>query len=184
MRLTSYSNYCLRILMIAAARSPELTTISDVALSFNISKPHLVKCVHQLGAWNYLETVRGHNGGFRLARKAEEIRLGEVIRLTEDGFDLVECFDPKTNTCPLMGCCKLENALQKAKSAFLGVLDALTLADISANGRELLRLVDLPLPHRTGLAVQVRKRQRSQSVMKPKKPRPSAQERNGPDGPA
>lgn len=152
MRLTSYSNYTLRILMVAAARSPALTTIQDVADGFAISKAHLVKCVHRLGRWGYLETVRGNGGGFRLVRPATSISLGEVIRRTEDGFSLVECFDPATNTCPLVARCRLRPALAKATEAFLFALDATTLADITENGDDLLAVLDLPLPGRSACA--------------------------------
>ena len=143
MKLTSYSNYTLRVLMVAAARRPELTTVRDVADGFGISKTHLVKCVHQLGAWGYLETVRGNRGGFRLARPAESIGLGEVIRLTEEGFTIVECFDPATNTCPLIDRCRLRPALRRATDAFLEALDKFTLADISDNGDDILAILNL-----------------------------------------
>ncbi|MDR3494846.1 MAG: Rrf2 family transcriptional regulator [Ancalomicrobiaceae bacterium] len=147
MKLTSYSNYSMRVLMVAAARSPGLTKVRDVSDGFRISEAHLVKCVHQLGTWGFLETVRGNRGGFRLARKAEDIRVGEVIRLTEDAFTLVECFDPATNRCPIVDRCKLRLALRRATDAFLAVLDGLTLADIASNGDELLRILDLrPTP--------------------------------------
>jgi Rrf2 family nitric oxide-sensitive transcriptional repressor len=143
MRLTSYTNYTLRVLMVAAARSPLLTTIQEVADGFGISKAHLVKCVHQLGSWGYLETVRGNGGGFRLARPAGEIGIGEVVRRTEEGFTIVECFDRETNTCPLIDGCRFGSALQRATAAFLAVLDELTLADVTENGGELLGLLDL-----------------------------------------
>lgn len=143
MKLTSYSNFTMRVLMVAAVRSPALTTIREVATSFGISEAHLVKCVHQLGSWGYLETVRGNRGGFRLARPAQTITVGEVVRRTEDGFTVVECFDPTTNTCPLIGRCRLSAILRKATDAFLEVLDGMTLADITANGNDLLALLDL-----------------------------------------
>lgn len=143
MKLTSYSNYSMRVLMVAAARSPELTTIREVATGFGISEAHLVKCVHQLGSWGYLETVRGNRGGFRLARPAESIIVGEVVRRTEDGFTIVECFDPSTNTCPLVGRCRLSSVLRRATEAFLDVLDNMTLADITSNGDDLLHVLDM-----------------------------------------
>lgn len=132
--------------MVAAARFPGLTTIGDVADGFGISKTHLVKCVHQLGAWGYLETVRGNKGGFRLSRPAGSIVLGEIIRRTEDGFALVECFDPTTNSCPLVERCRLRPALLRATSAFLETLDELNLADISDNGDEMLDILHLSRP--------------------------------------
>ena len=146
MKLTSFSNYSLRVLMVAAARFPGLTTIGEVACGFGISKAHLVKCVHQLGAWGYLETVRGNKGGFRLARPAVSISIGEIIRLTEDGFVLVKCFDPATNSCPLVGHCRLRPALLRATNAFLESLDEFTLADISDNGDDILDVLQLPRP--------------------------------------
>lgn len=142
MKLTSYSNYSVRVLMIAAARSPSLVTVSEVAKAFGVSHPHLVKCVHQLGQWGYLETMRGAKGGFRLAMAPDSIVIGDVIRLTEAGFDIVECFDARANTCPLIDACKLRGALRKATDAFLSALDALSLADIADNGDEILAALD------------------------------------------
>ncbi len=151
MRLTSYSNYTLRVLMVAAARAPGLTTIQEVADGFAISKAHLVKCVHQLGGWGYLATQRGNGGGFRLARPAASISLGEVIRRTEEGFSLVECFDPAANGCPLVDRCRLRGALARATEAFLSELDRTSLADITENGDELLDILELRLtPEPTG----------------------------------
>jgi len=138
MRLTSYSNYALRILMVAAMRRGELITVHEVAESFGISKAHLVKCVHQLGLWGYLENVRGRNGGFRLAKDPAKITIGEIIRKTEDDLNLVECFDAVTNSCPLMGICKLGKVFKQACRAFLAVLDGVTIADISSNRREVM----------------------------------------------
>ncbi len=143
MKLTSYSNYALRILMVAAARSPQLTTIQEVADGFGISKAHLVKCVHNLGNWGYLQTVRGHKGGFCLAMPPEHIRVGAVIRHTEEGFTLVECFNPETNTCPMIGNCLLSLAFRKATDAFLQVLDQMTLADICTNSAQVLAILHL-----------------------------------------
>ncbi|WP_395664995.1 Rrf2 family transcriptional regulator [Methylocella sp.] len=143
MRLTSYSNYCLRVLMVAAARAPELTAINDVALGFGVSRAHLVKCAHQLGTWGYLETMRGNKGGFRLARPAGQITVGEILRRTEDGFAVVECFDPQTNTCPLIDRCVLARALRRATAAFLEALDEVTVADLVVNGDEILGVLDM-----------------------------------------
>jgi Rrf2 family nitric oxide-sensitive transcriptional repressor len=143
MKLTTYSNYTMRVLMVAAARSPELATVGEVARGFAIAETHIVKCVHSLGQWGYLETVRGRGGGFRLARPAQQIRVGEILRRTEDGFAVVECMDPATNRCLISGQCALAVALQRATEAFLNVLDALTLADICGDGARLLDLVGL-----------------------------------------
>ena len=146
MKLTSYSNYSMRVLMVAAARKGALSTVGEVAEAFGISTPHVVKCVHQLGKWGYLETVRGAKGGFRLAMPPERIGVGEVIRKTEAGFDIVECFNPATNTCPLIERCKLRKALRRATDAFLAALDELTVADLTTNGAHLLDALSFDRP--------------------------------------
>ena len=138
MKLTTYSNYALRSLQPAALKAPDRIKVDDVVRVHGMARPHIVKIVHELGRAGYLETLRGRGGGFRLARPAEDIVVGDVVRLTEGPLDLVECFNPERNTCPLIGICKLSRALKAATRAFMAVLDDLTLADIASNKGELL----------------------------------------------
>lgn len=138
MKLTGFTNYALRSLQLAAVRAPELVRVDDVVRIHGLARPHIVKIVHQLGKAGYLETVRGRHGGFRLGRPADQIVVGDVVRLTEGPLDIVECFNRDTNTCPLLGVCRLSTALRRATDAFMSVLDDLTLADIAANRGDLL----------------------------------------------
>lgn len=133
MRLTAYTNYALRTLQLAALRAPDLVRIDDVVAIHGLKKPNIVKAVHELGREGFLETQRGRGGGFRLARPAGEIFVGDVVRLTEGDMDVVECFNPETNTCPLIGVCRLSRKFQEATMAFMAVLDDVTIADIAAN---------------------------------------------------
>ena len=87
---------------------------------------------------NRVVTQRGRNGGFRLAKPAADIVIGDVVRLTEGPLEIVECFNPQKNTCPLICICKLSRALLTATQAFMAVLDDLTLADIVENRGDLL----------------------------------------------
>lgn len=147
MKLTSYSNYALRSLQLAALKAPDLVRIEDVARIHNLSRPHIMKVVHEMGKAGYFETVRGRGGGFRLARPPEEIVVGDVIAITEGPLDVVECFNLEKNTCPLIGVCVLSRKLQEATAAFMAVLNELTIADIAANKGQLLeRIAPLDLP--------------------------------------
>ena len=97
MRLTNYSDYALRSLIYLAVK-PEpqtLANISDIARSYDISKSHLTKIIHQLGQLGYIDSVRGKNGGIRLARAPKDINLGVLIKQIEPDFALVECFATK-----------------------------------------------------------------------------------------
>lgn len=137
MKLKGYSNYALRCLQLAALKAPDLIRVDDVVRVHGLARPHIVKIVHELGRAGFVETQRGRGGGFRLARPAADIVVGDVVRLTEGPLELVECFNPQSNTCPLIGICKLSNALQNATRAFMAVLDDLTVADIAANREQL-----------------------------------------------
>lgn len=101
-----------------------------------------------------METVRGRGGGFRLARDPAEITLGEVVRLTEAPIELVECFNDDTNSCPLIGICRLSTALDAALEAFLQVLDGITVTDLAGNRRDLVArlgpVAEAPAPEPTG----------------------------------
>ena len=143
MKLTNYTNYALRCLQLAAVKAPDLVRVDDVANIHALSRPHIVKIVHELGKAGYLETVRGRGGGFRLGLDARDIVVGEVVRLTEGPLDVVECMNREVNTCALIDVCKLSIAMAKAADAFISVLDNLTIADIAANRLELLERMNI-----------------------------------------
>jgi Rrf2 family nitric oxide-sensitive transcriptional repressor len=114
MRLTVYSDYSLRLLMYLAVRTERLSTIQEVAKAYDVSSNHMMKVVHQLGLAGYVETVRGRNGGIRLGKPPSDIGLGELLRFTEPDMDIVPCFSPDNQDCPLRRACRLKGALDKA----------------------------------------------------------------------
>ncbi|MBP3950821.1 Rrf2 family transcriptional regulator [Bacillus suaedae] len=139
MKLTSYTDYSLRVLIyLATKNSNELSNIKDIAETYGISKNHLMKVIYDLGKIGIIETIRGRNGGIRLAHSPADINIGELIRKTEDDFHIVECFDEDKNSCIISPVCGLKHVLQKAVSAYLDVLDGYTLEDLVKNQESLL----------------------------------------------
>ncbi len=130
MRISAYSDYSLRVLMLAALRHPERATVDEVAGIFGISRHHLVKIVHDLGRSGYLQTQRGVGGGFSLGRMPEEIRLGDIVRLGEETETVIECMDKPNPPCRIASACRLKGVLDQAAAAFFAVLDGYTLADL------------------------------------------------------
>ena len=143
MRLTAYTDYAMRVLMYLALKQDGLATISEIAKSYAISKNHLMKVVHQLGVAGYVETVRGRGGGLQLAKPSETIGLGEVVRRPEPDCAIVSCFTPVEEPCAIRPCCVLKNAFEKARDAFVEVLDDYTLKDLVEPRGRLIRLLDI-----------------------------------------
>lgn len=141
MQLTTYTDYALRVLMYLAVHEERLVTIAEMATAYHISKNHLMKIVHQLGQEGVVETVRGRGGGLRLGQSPERLCLGHIVRQMEPHFNVVECFDPTTNHCPITPACGLAPVLVEARDAFLAVLDRYTLADLILDQRVLAQLL-------------------------------------------
>lgn len=131
MRLTSYTDYALRVLIFAGAAG-QIVTISTISEAFGISKEHLRKVVHALAQLGYLTTTQGRNGGILLAKPPEQISIREVVEQFETST-LVECFNAETNTCQINGMCGLKHALFKAQKNFLETLGTYRLSDFIKN---------------------------------------------------
>jgi Rrf2 family nitric oxide-sensitive transcriptional repressor len=134
MRLKSYTDYALRVLMHLAAKPDRLASIGDMARTYRISHNHLMKVVQDLRKEGFLDAVRGRSGGVRLARPAREISVGDVVRCTEGTFDLVDC-----GSCVIAPACSLTAALHEARGAFMTVLDGYSLADLVEDRQRGLR---------------------------------------------
>lgn len=141
MRLTRHTDYALRSLIFLAVQAEGPTRIADMARRMGMSEDHLAKVVARLAQLGYVETQRGREGGVRLAKAPCDIVVGDVVRATEDNLNLVECFDPVTNRCPIAPACVLAGALDEALQAFLAVLDRYTLAELTARPRVLAQLL-------------------------------------------
>ena len=147
MRLTSFTDYSLRVLMYLSVKEGELSTISEIAERYAISRNHLMKVVYELGRLGYVETVRGKHGGMRLRDTPARINLGQVIRRTENDLSLVECFSTQ-NYCRLTPSCALRGVLREALQAFFSVLDRYSLADLLKPKQELASLLGIDIPVR------------------------------------
>ncbi|MDE2136192.1 MAG: Rrf2 family transcriptional regulator [Gammaproteobacteria bacterium] len=143
MRLTSFTDYSLRVLMFVAARPGRQVTIGEIAAAFAISESHLTKVVNHLGKHGWLVNVRGRGGGMRLACPAADISVGAVVRSAEAAGALVECFKPRGNRCVITPVCALRGVLAEALEGFYAALDGTTLCDITRNRGRLQRALGI-----------------------------------------
>jgi Rrf2 family nitric oxide-sensitive transcriptional repressor len=147
--LTQFSDYGLRVALYLACHPDRVISVEEVSRAFGISRHHLVKVVQTLTDLGVVEGQRGRGGGMRLAKPPTEINVGWLIRRTEPHMNLVECFDPVTNSCPIAPACGLKGALQRAQQAFLRVLDEYTLDQFQARRGQLVPLLEESLRRST-----------------------------------
>ena len=140
MQLTQFSDFSLRLVLYLATHPDAVVTLHEVSEAYGISQHHLVKVAKRLIDAGMVTSVRGRHGGLRLNREPSEIRIGELVRMTEPHFNLVECFDRERNACPIEGACGLKGVLRHARDEFFGVLDRHTLADFVPRAPALLQL--------------------------------------------
>ncbi|MDO8884364.1 MAG: Rrf2 family transcriptional regulator [Pseudotabrizicola sp.] len=131
MRLTSFTDYGLRMLMRLASAPGRALSTAELADEFGLSRNHLTKIIQRLAQGGIVTTRRGGGGGAMLARDPQEVTVGAIVRLLEEGQPLVECFAATGGDCTLTGCCRLKSRLRSAEAAFLADLDRSTLADIA-----------------------------------------------------
>jgi Rrf2 family nitric oxide-sensitive transcriptional repressor len=152
MQLTLFSDYSLRILLYLTANPERRVPLPEISAAYGISQNHLVKVVQGLIEAELIESLRGRGGGLRLARAPGDINVAAVVKRTEPHLNLVECFEKKTNTCPIEPACGLKGALLKAQDAFFAELERYTLADFAPRAPALLKLWGRQLGARAKLA--------------------------------
>ena len=145
MRLTKFSDYSLRLLLYLAVHRDRVVSVREVSRAYRVSPHIVVKAVQILVELGFVVSVRGRQGGLRLSKEPGEINVGAVIRATEPSWNLVECFNLATNTCPIEPACGLKGVLSRAQRAFLDVLSDHTLADFMPRAPALIRLLNRSL---------------------------------------
>ena len=137
MQLSKFTDYALRVLMHLATAEGHLLTTRQISEMHDTKFNHLSKVTQWLVREGFAESVRGRNGGLRLAKPARDINIGAIMRQLESQQNLVECFQPNGGQCVLLEGCGLKAVLHSAEQAFFEVLDQKTLEDLTANNRTL-----------------------------------------------
>jgi Rrf2 family nitric oxide-sensitive transcriptional repressor len=140
-RLTSFTDYSLRVLIFLAASPGRRATIGEIARAFDISENHLMKVVHLLGREGLLVNIRGKGGGLELAGAPDTINVGQVVRITEGPAVPAECFDAERNGCVISPICRLRGVFGEAVKAFYAALDRYTLEDLVRNRQAMARIL-------------------------------------------
>lgn len=129
MQLSTHTDFSLRVLIyLALHQGQRPATVQEIARAYGVSANHIAKVAQTLGQFEYVQSIRGRNGGLALAAPAAEIRVGAVVRAVEN-LKILECFG-SGSSCPIEPVCQLKIIVQQAQQAFLMTLDEYTLADL------------------------------------------------------
>lgn len=130
MQLSKFTDYAFRSLIYLANNKEKICTVEELAKELEVSEHHLKKVIHKLGKTEYIKSIKGRSGGLKLGLQPKEINLGEVLKLTEDNLNIVECFN-KENTCPFIkNGCKLKGIINKSLNKFIEEFSQYSLEDI------------------------------------------------------
>ena len=129
MQLTNFTDYALRVLLYLGNQN-SFATVREIADFHDISYNHLIKVVHQLALRGYVHSEKGRNGGISLAKSANEIGIGDVVRDMEPTLNLIDCSGSGKHPCVIIKNCQLQGLFCQAVSSFLNELDSKSLADL------------------------------------------------------
>lgn len=161
MRLTKQTGHAIRILIDCAVAEDQLVKVADISARLGVTKQNVFKVVHLLSHAGYLTAVRGPNGGVRLAKPANEIRVGDVVRtievtrVTVDGSSDTKAADSSSGSLNAM--------FDDALTAFISVLDQHSLAELAAARNFAADWGDSP-SSKSGMAKKARSRTKSVST--------------------
>ncbi|WP_281995481.1 RrF2 family transcriptional regulator [Ruegeria faecimaris] len=141
MQITKFSDYALRILIHLATHEEGLMSTREIATMQNLPFNHLAKISQWLTHEGYVESVRGRNGGMRMALPPNAISIGGLLRKSERGTPLVECMKEDGGCCVMTPACGLLPILNEAQETFFAALDTKTLQDVLEGNRGMKNLI-------------------------------------------
>lgn len=132
MKISTRGRYALRLMLdLALNDKDQYITIKSISERQEISGKYLEQIISVLSRAGYVKSVRGAQGGYKLARPAEEYAVGMILRLIEGNLAPVACMDDTPNLCPRRDKCATLSVWQKIDKAVSEVVDNITLADLA-----------------------------------------------------
>lgn len=131
MKISTKGRYALRLMLdLALHDSDAPIRIKDIAARQDISDKYLEQIISSLNKAGYVKSIRGPQGGYKLARDPESYTVGMILRLTEGSLAPVACLDDEVNTCDRQETCATLKLWQMLDEAIREVVDRVTLADL------------------------------------------------------
>lgn len=134
MKISTKGRYATRVMLdLALHNTGQCIKVKDIAARQGISEKYLEQIISALNKAGYVKSVRGAQGGYRLAKAPEEYTVGMILRLTEGSMAPVSCLDEDAEICGRCDTCETLPVWKKLHEAINQVIDNVTIADLMEN---------------------------------------------------
>lgn len=131
MKISTKGRYALRLMLdLALNNTGEYITIKSIASRQEISEKYLEQIISVLNKAGYVKSIRGAQGGYRLAKEPVEYTVGMILRLTEGSIAPIDCLEKGSEGCSRCNGCMTREVWRDLYDAIKNVVDHITLQDI------------------------------------------------------
>ena len=137
MKISTKGRYAVRLMMdLAQNDTGECIKVKDIAARQGISEKYLEQIIAILNKAGYVKSVRGAQGGYRIAKDPQEYTVGMILRLTEGSLAPVACLEESYGECERCDTCETLDVWKDLHSAINRVVDGVTIADLVEKRKE------------------------------------------------
>ncbi len=131
MKISTKGRYAVRVMLdLALNNTGECIKVKDIAARQGISEKYLEQIIAILNKAGYVKSVRGAQGGYRIARDPGEYTVGMILRLTEGSLAPVACLEDGYGVCERCDTCETLEVWKELHTAINQVVDGVTIADL------------------------------------------------------
>lgn len=146
MKISTKGRYAVRVMLdLALHNNGECIKVKDIAARQEISEKYLEQIIAILNKAGYVKSVRGAQGGYKIAREPQEYTVGMILRLTEGSLAPVACLDANADECNRIDTCETLEVWKKLYTAINNVVDSVTIADLVKSHNERIEALDFSI---------------------------------------
>lgn len=134
MKISTRGRYAVRVMLdLASNNTGEYIKVKQIAKRQDISEKYLEQIIAILNKAGYVKSVRGAQGGYKIAKAPKDYTVGMILRLTEGSLCPVACLEDATNECERCDTCETLTVWKELNDAINKVVDNVTIADLVEN---------------------------------------------------
>lgn len=143
MKISTKGRYAVRVMLdLAQNNNGECIKVKDIAARQGLSEKYLEQIIAVLNKAGYVKSVRGAQGGYRIARDPKDYTVGMILRLTEGSLAPVACLDESYGECERCDTCETLGVWKELYESINKVVDGVTIADLLEKGKNQLEVMD------------------------------------------